>query len=169
MTQKQMLAMLRKVINDEQATGFTEGGNLEQPEGTQELLHYLDRAVDDYSKRQAASKDLRLVKTMTVTTGSRLPNDFLALCGAVPININSNVISFYGEASTLPVRYFARLPYVSAYSETATLPYEHDQYMNIISLAAVYALNKHEFNVAQDLALLGLGALPNADNQQQTR
>ena len=40
MTQKQMLAMLRKIINDEQATGFTEGGNLEEPEGTQELLNY---------------------------------------------------------------------------------------------------------------------------------
>ena len=80
MTRTQMLAMLRKVINDEQATGFTEGGNLEQPEGTQELIHYLDRAIDEYSKRQAASKDIRLMKTMNVTTGSRVPNDFLALC-----------------------------------------------------------------------------------------
>ena len=134
MTQKQMLAMLRKIINDEQATGFTEGGNLEQPEGTQELLNYLDRAVDEYSKRQAASKDIRLLKTMNVSNGSRIPNDFLSLCGAVPININSGVISYYGEASTLPVRYFARLPYVSGYSENAMLPYEHDQYMNIIAL-----------------------------------
>ena len=167
MTQKQMLAMLRKVINDEQATGFTEGGNLEQPEGTQELLNYLDRAVDEYSKRQAASKDIRLLKTMNVSNGSRIPNDFLSLCEAVPININSGVISYYGEASTLPVRYFARLPYVSGYSENATLPYEHDQYMNIIALSAIYALNKHEFNVTQDMYLLGLGALPNADSQQQ--
>lgn len=168
MTRTQMLAMLRKVINDEQATGFTEGGNLEQPEGTQELIHYLDRAIDEYSKRQAASKDIRLMKTMNVTTGSRVPNDFLALCGAVPVTIDSNVINFLGEGSPMTVRYFARLPYVSGYSDTATLPYEHDQYMNIISLAAAYALNKHEFNISQDLALLGLGALPNADTQQQT-
>jgi hypothetical protein len=166
MTRNQMLAMLRKVINDEQATGFTEGGNLEQPEGTQELIHYLDRAVDEYSKRLAATKDVRLLKTMNITNGSNLPNDFLALCGAVPINIHSGTISFYGEASTLPVRYFARLPYVSSYSDSAALPYEHDQYMNILSLAAVYALNKHEFNVTQDMYLLGLGALPNADSQQ---
>ena len=166
MTQKQLLALVRKLINDEQATGFTEGGNLEQPEGTQELIHYLDRAVDVYSKRQAATKDIRLLKTMNVTTGSKLPNDFLALCGAVPINIDAGVIHYYGEASTLPVRYFARLPYVSSYSDTATLPYEHDQYMNILSLAAVFALNKHEFNVSQDLALLGLGGVQNADNQQ---
>lgn len=166
MTQKQMLAMLRKVINDEQATGFTEGGNLEQPEGTQELLNYLDRAVDEYSKRQTASKDVRLVKTMAVTNGSKIPNDFLALCGAVPVTIEANIISYYGEGSPMTVRYFARLPYVTSFSENAALPYEHDQYMSIIALAAIHALNKHEFNVAQDSALLGLGALPNANNQQ---
>ena len=169
MTQKQMLAMLRKLINDEQATGFTEGGNLEQPEGTQELIHYLDRAVDEYSKRQAASHDVRLMKTMNITNGMKLPNDFLSLCGAVPINIESGIIHYYGDASTLPVRYFARLPYVSGYSENATLPYDNDQYMNILQLGAVYALNKHEFNVAQDISLLGLGALPNADTKQQAQ
>ena len=169
MTRTQMLAMLRKVINDEQSTGFTEGGNLEQPEGTQELIHYLDRAIDEYSKRQAASKDVRLMKTMNITNGSKVPSDFLALCGAVPVTIDANIISYHGEGSPMTARYFARLPYVSSYSDTATLPYENDQCMSIISLAAVYALNKHEFNVAQDLALLGLGALPNADSQQQAR
>ena len=53
MTRKEILAMVRKLIADEQATGFTEGGNLEEPEGTQELENYLNRAVDEYSKRQA--------------------------------------------------------------------------------------------------------------------
>ena len=81
MTQKQMLAMLRKIINDEQATGFTEGGNLEEPEGTQELLNYLDRAVDDYSRRQAGNKDLRLIKTMAILDKMPVPDDFIYFCG----------------------------------------------------------------------------------------
>ena len=33
------------------------------------------------------------------------------------------------------------------------------------ALAAIYALNKHEFNVSQDLMLLGYGA-PNGNAQQ---
>ena len=66
MTPNQMIAMVRKLINDEQATGFTTGGTLEQPEGTQELQNYLDRAVEEYSKRQAANGDMRLLKTITV-------------------------------------------------------------------------------------------------------
>ena len=165
MTQKEMIALVRKLIADEQATGFTEGGNLEEPEGTQELLNYLDRAVDEYSKRQVAKRDVRLQKTMTISNGSSLPNDFLEFCGAVPLNINGGTITYYGEASTLPVRYFARLPYVSSYGENSSLPYKHDQEIAITALAAIYALNKHEFNVSQDLMLLGYG-VPNADGQQ---
>ncbi len=72
MTQKQLLALVRKLINDEQATGFTEGGNLEEPEGTQELLNYLDRAVDEYSKQQAAAKNVKLMILLISAELSRL-------------------------------------------------------------------------------------------------
>ena len=161
MTQTQILALVRKLIADEQATGFTEGGNLEAPEGTQELINYLDRAVDSYSQRQAQAGDLRLMKRMTVTNGAKLPGDFLFFCGAVPVNIEAGTMRFYGEATTLPIRYMARLPYVSAYA-SGNLPYERDQELTIAALAAVYALNKHEFNVSQDLTLLGMGGVGNA-------
>ena len=166
MTQKQLLALVRKLINDEQATGFTEGGNLEEPEGTQELLNYLDRAVDEYSKQQAAAKNVKFIKRMTVSNGASLPDDFIDFCGAVPINIEGSIMNYYGEVSTLPVRYFARLPYVTSYGENVSLPYNHDDEMKIAALAAIYALNKQEFNVSQDVALLGIGATPNADTQQ---
>ena len=59
MTRKELLALVRKLIADEQATGYTEGGNLEQPEGTQELLNYLDRAVGVHSERRASAGDVR--------------------------------------------------------------------------------------------------------------
>ena len=166
MTPNQMIGMLRRYISDEQATGFTDGGNLEQPEGTQELLSYLDRAVDEYSKRQAWNGDLRLLKTMTVSAGSVLPNDFLSLCRTVPIEVSGKAITYYGDAPELPVRYFARLPYVSSYGMDSEMAYEVDQYTGIISLAAVYALNKQEYNVTQDLALLGYGGVPNGNAEQ---
>ena len=164
MTPNQMLAMVRKMINDEQATGFTTGGNLEEPEGTQELQTYLDRAVDEYSKRQAAAQDMRLLKTMTVSSGSTLPSDYLALCGNAPINVSSKTITFYGDETMMPVRYFARLPYVTSYANTANLPYDRDQELAICALAAIFALNKHEYNVSQDLMLLGYGG-QNASQQ----
>ena len=167
MTRKEMLAMVRKLIADEQATGFTEGGNLEEPEGTQELENYLNRAVDEYSKAQAAKKDVRLMKTMTVANGGNLPEDYLAFCGVVPVTLNGKIINYYNPAmaATMPIRYFARLPYVTKFgniNENEQLPYDEDQAIAICSLAAVYALNKHEADVSQDLALLGYGASTNA-------
>lgn len=166
MTQKTLLALVRRLIADEQATGFTDGGNLEEPEGTQELLNYLDRAIDEYSKRQAANLDLRLVQQMRVKNGTSLPDDFLAFCGVVPFVIEGKVIQSYGNTANLPVRYFARLPYITKFDEDADLPYEHDQYMTIAALAAIYALNKHEFDVSQDLMLMGYGAVNNGTVEQ---
>ena len=156
-TQKEMLAMVRKLIADEQATGFTEGGNLEEPEGTQELLNYLDRAVDEYSKRQYSAGDVRLLKGITITNGMSVPDDFLGFAGVIPVKIKNNIMNWKYTEYNGEVGYFARLPYVSAYSENATLPYDKEQYISITALAAIYALNKHEYNVSQDLALLGMG------------
>ena len=165
MTQRQMIALVRKLIADEQATGFTEGGNLEQPEGTQELLNYLDRAVDEYSKRQAASQDLRLVKRMTVTDGMSVPDDFISFCGVVPLVVEGNIINYHDNITHLPVKYLSRLPYVTSYPEAEELPYDKDQYITIAALAAIYALNKHEYSVSQDLTLLGMG-VQNGNVQQ---
>ena len=158
MTQKEMLALVRKLISDEQATGFTEGGNLEEPEGTQELLNYLDRAVDEVSKRLAEAKDTRLLKSLTVTNGRAVPDDFLGFAGLVPVKIRNKTMNWSSTEYDCEVNYFARLPYVSGFSENTSLPYEKDQYMTIAALAAIYALNKHEFNISQDLTLLGMGA-----------
>ena len=159
MTRKQILAMVRKLIADEQSTGFTEGGNLEEPEGTQELENYLNRAVDEYSKRQAGKKDIRLMKTMTVADGGKLPDDYLAFCGIVPVTVNGKIVNYYNPsmAARMPIRYLARLPYVTDFKDTDELPYDEDQSIAISALAAIYALNKQELPVTQSLMLMGYG------------
>ena len=166
MTRKEILALVRKLVADEQATGFTEGGNLEQPEGTQELENYLNRAVDEYSKRQASNKDVRLVKETNMSNNSQLPDDFLTFCGAIPVKVIGKTVKFYVSGGTIAVRYFARLPYVTNYENTATLPYEEDQTRAIAALAAIYALNKQEADVGQDLMLMGYGVVSNGEGKQ---
>ena len=89
----------------------------------------------------------------------------VTLSGGVPVDVTGGVVRFYGELSSLPVKYFARLPYVSAYGDNAALPYQRDQALKIAALAAIYALNKHEFNVSQDLLLMGMGVQNGAAGQ----
>ena len=165
MTRSEIVALVRKLINDEQAAGFTEEGNLEEPGGTTELLNYLDRAVDEYSKRGAAAHDVRLLKRMDAVDGARLPEDFISFAGNAPVDVTGGVMTFYGYPG-LPVRYFARLPYVTACEPDAELPWDYDAEMKIAALAAIYALNKHEYNVSQDLTLLGMGGADDGDAGQ---
>lgn len=160
MTKKEIIQLVRQHISDEQATAFTEGGNLEEPAGTKELIIYLDRAVDAYSRRQVSAGDIRLLKEAALKNGDLLPVDFLAFAGNVPISVAHGYVRWFypfagGERRT--ARYFARLPYVSAYGDNDALDYQHDQEIAIAALAAIYALNKHEANVSQDLMLLGMG------------
>ena len=166
MTQSEMLALVRKLINDEQATGFTESRTLEDAGGTVELLNYLDRAVHAYSRRLADAKELRLMKRMIVINGAALPEDFISFCGAVPISIEGGLISFYGEDDSFDgntVRYFARLPLVTSYTENQEMPYTNEDCIIISALAAIYALNKMEFDVSQNLMLLGYGGVANTN------
>jgi len=159
MTKNEIITLVRKFINDEQGSGYPGFDNLEEPEGVTELLNYLDRAVDVYSRRQAEAGDIRLLKRMSVSAMTRLPTDFLKFAGNVPFEVVIDHVEFYGHpaGAAIPVKYFARLPYVTAYTDSEALGYEHDQCMTIAALAAIYALNKHEFNVSQDLMLLGMG------------
>lgn len=158
MTRKQIIAMVRKLIADEQATGYTEGGNLEEPEGTQELENYLNRAVDEYSKRQAANGDIRLMKEVEISDGEKLPADYLRFCGAIPVKVIGKTVKFYIPSETpMKVRYMARLGYVTECKEDEELPYETDQQIAISALAAIYALNKQELPISQHLLLMGYG------------
>ena len=158
-TPNQMLAMVRKLIADEQGVGFSkDAGTADNPQGTQELQNYLNRAVNEYSKRQAASKDVRLMKEADVTDGSTLPEDYISFCGGMPVKVLGRTVKFYIPAQSISVRYFARLPYVNSVGDGEELPYEEDQAIAICALAAIYALNKHEYDISRHLLLLGYGA-----------
>ena len=123
MTQKGLVALLRRLIADEQATGFSSGGSMEQPEGTQELLNYLDRAVVEYSRRRSGERDPRFLRDFIPVNGEKVPDDFLFFAGSVPVPVVGGVVRVYGPPLALPARYFARLPYISAYGEQDELPH----------------------------------------------
>ena len=167
MTPNQMLAMVRKLIADEQGVGFSkDAGSADNPQGTQELQNYVNRAVDEYSKRQAANKDVRLMKETDLHNGDTLPEEYISFCGAMPIKVIGKKVKFYiASASAIPVRFFARLDYPD-WSSDDELPYEEDQAIAICALAAIYALNKHEYDISRHLLLLGYGA--NHASQQST-
>jgi hypothetical protein len=157
MTLEAGLELLRKIISDEQAAGFTDVSTLERPEPSDELVNYLDRATDVYCQILAGQNDLRLVKKADLSNGDPLPADLIKFCGIVPLSVEDGRVSFYHAFRNLTLKYFRRYKLPSKMEFTDEMDGETRDQRLIVGLAAAYALNKHEFDVSQDLTLLALG------------
>jgi hypothetical protein len=132
-----MIDMLRKQLSDEQKVGWPDDG---------ELYAYLDRAADTLSERLVKAKDPTRLKTVSIDGPADLPADFISFVGNVPVSITGRQCEPYG--GPVGARYWARLPYPS---EGGTYTHEHEAM--IIDLARIYALNRNEYDVSQDVAL----------------
>jgi hypothetical protein len=156
-TLQEAVRLLRKLISDEDATGFVAASVLEMPEATDELINYLDRATRDYCSTRAAKKDIRLVKKVSLSDGQSLPEDYIAFCGMVPLSVSEGRVQFYGPFQSREARYFRRYRLPSTLGLSDELDGDAPDQRTIVGLAAAFALNKHEFDVSQDLKLLLIG------------
>ena len=132
-----MLETLRKQLSDEMRVGWPDDA---------ELTAYLDRAADTLTGRLVKAKDPTLLKVFYVESAADLPDDFIAFAGKAPVSVTGRRCESYdGVART---KYWSRLPYPS---EGGT--YTHEREAVIIDLARIYALNRNEYDVTQDMAL----------------
>ncbi|GHV57161.1 hypothetical protein FACS1894216_21570 [Synergistales bacterium] len=158
MTRNEVITLVRSLISDEQASGFVGGdGNLEQPEGTNELLNYLDRAVDAWSEERSAANDIRFLSEFNVSDGDPLPSDFIRFAGLVPFDVTDNIIRYYWDVSPLRAKYYRRGRHFSAMVPEEETGYNLKDERRLAAMCAIYALNKHEFDVSQDIQLLLAG------------
>ena len=145
MTKFQMLNLLRHHLSDDQKIGWP---------SDVELNAFLDRAAETVSERLASDRDPSLMASLTISGPTSLPDDFLAFVGKVPIAIVDRVASPYGS-EPVTADYWRMLPRPSELQDSDDIPCTTEQAGLIIDLARIYALNKNEYDISQDLALLG--------------
>ena len=145
MTKFQMLNLLRLHLNDEQKAGWP---------SDEELNAFLDRASETVSERMIADGDPAFVASITMMGPTQLPDDFVAFLGKIPVSIAGRTAEPYGVVP-FAAAYWKRLPYPSEVQSTAEYPGTTEHAGLIIDLARIYALNKNEYDISQDLALLG--------------
>ena len=144
MTRAEMIAKLRILLSDAQAVGFPDDA---------ELLDYLDRATVYYSEQMIAVKDPSMLKKMDVVGCLGLPNDFVALAGQHPVQITGRHMDYYGDVPYRVV-YWANLVLPSSLAlESDVVPHTSAQDVIILELARVFALNRNEYDLTQDLKL----------------
>ena len=144
MTKTEMLTKLRILLSDAQEVGYPEDS---------ELLDYLDRATVYYSEQMIAVKDPSMLKKMDVVGCLDLPNDFVALAGQHPVQITGRHLDYYGD---IPYRvtYWANLVLPSSLAlDSDVVPHTSAQDAIILELARVFALNRNEYDLTQDLTL----------------
>lgn len=121
----------------------------------EELLICLNEAIQYVSSYLIAANSPAIVADMVVEAEeTELPVNFVKTAGIFPIKVTGNVMRWldYEEGETMNLRYFASCETVS---ETDAMPFDHDALNQItIKLAAIYAGNQLEAEIAQDKALL---------------
>jgi hypothetical protein len=127
--------MLRTLLSDDQKVGWPEDD---------ELGVYLDRAADYYSEYLITAKDPTMMKILVMNGLTPLPDDFVSFAGNVPVTIIGRECEGLGE-----VLYWGRFPYACNNKSH----YTRQQALMIIDLARIFALNKNEYDVSQDLTL----------------
>jgi hypothetical protein len=137
-----MIILLRAHLSDEQAVGWPTDF---------ELLAYLDRAADYLSDQLIVSKDPVMMKEIYAQEGTNpLPPDFVSLVGNVPVSIVGR--DCHVDVA-MPVRYWSKFPSPSAFGEEEPLPYTREHELLITDIAVMFALNKNEYDVSQDMAI----------------
>lgn len=144
MTKAEMVTNLRTLLSDAQQIGYPKDS---------ELLDYLDRATIYYCEQMIAAKDPSMLKKMDVVGCLDLPNDFVALAGQHPVQITGRRMDYYGDVPYRVV-YWGHLTLPSSLaSDDTVVPHTAAQDSVILELARIFALNRNEYDLTQDLKL----------------
>jgi hypothetical protein len=154
MTPVDMIFLLRQYLSDEQAVGWPRD---------EELTSYLDRAADYLSERLIADKDPAMLARLHLDGATELPGDFVAFAGNVPASIMGGMCEPYFDFP-YDASYWARMPHVSKLDRESETPYGPERELLITDIARLFALNRNEYDISQDLTVLGeaMGALKGA-------
>jgi hypothetical protein len=140
-----MIFLLRQHLNDEQ--------RVEWPNDT-ELAAWLDRAANFLSDLLIADRDPTMTAEFVVRAdGSPLPEDFTAFVGNEPVSVTGRVAKPLAGDDRW-TRYWARLARFSRLPSAEESPYTPAQESLIVDIARMFALNKNEYDISQDMTLL---------------
>lgn len=139
---KDAILDIRGKVNDNDVIEYTD----------EELLINLKEAIQFAGAYLVSVKSPLAVEEIVVEEEEfKLPANFTLTAGTFPIKITGDTCKLLDEPP-LKLRYFATYKDLEPEDE---MPYNHAGiWQIIIKLAAIYALNRNEFNIQQDKALL---------------
>lgn len=119
----------------------------------EELIRYVNDAISALNVDLISAFDPTFTKKISLTLGEAyVPNDFVRLAGQYPAYISNECFYSYDSNDEFDMLYYAAKPSVSALTDV--IPFSDTDIPYLIQMAAIYALNRNEFNVQQDVGIL---------------
>lgn len=148
MTLDDLLGLLRQHLSDEQAVGWADQS---------ELLAFLDRAADYLSSKLITDGSAKMMKELSVDGETALPEGFVKFAGVVPVFTTGGMCRPHqGAQSPVDVLCWCKLKLPSTIGDEEQLPYDREVALLIADIARILAQNKNEFDISQDINVLGL-------------
>ena len=132
MTAQELLSDVRLKLADSEVVGFSD----------QELLAWLNEAVNTLCLTLVGAKDSQMVKSLSVTPGTTVvPADFYRFVGESGLNIDEGTFkSNDGGTAARLVRYFAMKPRLTSLSDS--IPFGHWSTAQLVNATAAVAMQK---------------------------
>lgn len=115
-----------------------------------ELIDCLNDAIDYMSLFLIRIADGEMIKSIIVPGMIEKPSDFDSVVGAQSLYMENNYIkTLTGDPATM--RYYATKQHIS--DTTDAIPFKSSLEPLLAELTAIYALNRNEYDITQDMAL----------------
>lgn len=119
----------------------------------EELISYLNQAIDFLNGFLIASNKAEMLKELTVGDGTAVPEDFSGkYAGYFPVREVGEVFKLQIGSTPVVIRYFANRPHVA--ETTDTVPFKAQYKSILVQLVSIYAPNRNGYIIDQDKALL---------------
>jgi len=119
----------------------------------QACLYRLNSAIHHTAMLLMNAGSPLLVKEADMADGEDVPSDFVRTVGLYPIALTGRTLSYIDGSTSMKVRYYAAPETLT--NALGSLPFALESLNDfVVRLAAMFALNRNEFDITQDKALM---------------
>jgi hypothetical protein len=144
----EIIKRIRELISDKDGIEFE----------TSAVVGFLNSAIAWLSLQLIQNNNVEMIKEIVITDGANVPNDYIKPCGLYPVKKTGNTFRFLDDSETLEFQYFANRPYITVNEADVFLPtysvFKPIYDAVLIQKTAILALNRDEYDITQDEALL---------------
>ena len=116
-----------------------------------DVINYINEAIAYLSNLLISANDPNMVVEQEVKDQDTIPNGFVKFAGLFPLSPANGKFNITNGDASVSARYFCMKPAIALITDT--VPFQDQYSTQLVNRASIIALNRNEFNVAQDISM----------------